>query len=186
MTALATSSPGGRLLPLNPEQCWIKIPKPAGGDPHMVIPKILPEISDAKQANYADVNVIGRSSPIKTFSHSANRVISIRLHFIVIEMTDFDENQEDVWALQSALYPREGSPYKPPPICAIKCGWLLSKTPLCVVLNNYSISYPSNVAWNKTYMYPYYFQMQTSWHVVYATEGQNSLPNQQRILKSGL
>ena len=199
--ALATNSSNARLKFINQDECWIKIPIFGGGGArgdckgglsgvYCIVPRILPDISDTKKANYADVNVIGRSSPIKTFSHSANRVIGIKLHFLAsIDSQGRDQNitsnLDDLRAIQSATYPRPGEPYQPPPVCAIKMGKLLGESPVCAVLDTYNVSYLSTVAWHPDLIVPYYFQVQTTWHVVYATTGSNSLPNQERILGQG-
>jgi hypothetical protein len=176
--ALATSQ-GGQLKTLN-DKCKITI---AG---HEINLKILPEISDSKKATYADTTIIGRSNPIKTYSHSDNRVISMKLHFIVIEKSDIEKNYKDLWAIASATYPRNGNgdaPYFPPPVCQIDCGKGLGDQPLCVILENYSVSFPTNVAWDKDTLMPYYFEVQTSWHVVYSS---SNLPNQDKILGHGV
>ena len=175
--ALATSAPGGRLKTLN-DKCKITI----GG--HEVNLKILPEIGDTKKATYADTTIIGRSSPIKTYSHSDNRVITMKLHFIVVEQKDIQNNIDDLWAIESATYPRQGDPYSPPPVCKIQCGKLLGDQPLCVVLESYSVSAPTNVAWDKDTLMPYYLEVSTTWHVVYSTKA--GLPNQDKILGHGM
>lgn len=177
MPSLATEA-GGRLKTLN-NKCKINI-----GDYEINL-KILPEISDTKQASYADTTVIGRSTPIKTYSNSANRVISMKLHFLVVEESDIQKNIRDLYAIQSAVYPRSGDPYQPPPVCRIDCGRLLGNEPLCAVLENYSVSAPTDVVWDPDNLIPYYFEVTTTWHVVYASGGSRKLPNQERILQSG-
>jgi len=183
--ALATNAPGGQLNTLN-DKCTIYIPKPGGGV-EALKPKILPEISDTKKATYADTTIIGRSMPIKTYSHSDNRVITMRLHFMVIEPNDIFQNAFDLWTIESATYPRKGNPYKPPPVCKIDCGVMLGIEPLCVVLESYNVSYPTNVVWDPDLLVPYYFQVNTTWHVVYTSSGggANSLPGQERIFNEG-
>jgi len=197
---LATERLGGDLRPLG-KDFTISVPSNGGG-PVVIELKILPEVTDTKKASYADTSIIGRSNPIKTYSHSDNRIVTVRLHFLSIKWTDLEENRSNLWAIQSAVYPREGTPYKPPPVCKLRFGSLLGGpvgggTPtgtdgtVCAVLENYSVSYPTNVAWvpiDTRNMYPVYFQVNTSWHVVYtSTPGSqtNSLPNQDRILKQG-
>lgn len=181
--ALATSSPGGRLKTLN-NKCLISIPY--GPDIHVVNLKITPEISDTKRASYSDTSIIGRSNPIKTYSHSENRVITMRLHFIVVEPSDITRHIFDLRAIESAVYPSEGTPYRPPPVCKIKCGRILGDTDLCVVLESYSLNVPTNVVWDKDTLLPYYFELNTTWHVVYAASGAQALPNQTRILNYGI
>ena len=182
--ALATTN-GGRLNTLN-DNCYIIIPNFTGGggkDGNQIQLRILPEITDTKKATYADATVIGRSNPIKTYSHSDNRVITMKLHFIVIEKSDIQTNISYLRAIQSAVYPRLGDPYTPPPICQIRCGDALAQAqPLCVVLETYSLSFPTNVAWDKDTLLPYYFEISTTWHVVYASK---DLPNQNAILQFG-
>ena len=102
-------------------------------------------------------------------------------------------------------------PYVPPVVCQLKCGELLSDTtgepsnnlrvgrllsatsspdanstdtfkPLCAILQNYNVKFPTDVAWDaKTYC-PYRFDVDTSWYVVYTND---DLPNADRIVKSG-
>ena len=47
---------------------------------------------------------------------------------------------------------------------------------------SYSISYPTDVAWNEEFMLPYKVTIDCSWHVVY---NNTSLPGQERILLEG-
>lgn len=173
--ALATQS-GGKLKTLN-DKCKIYV----GGKEIEL--RILPEISDSKKATYADTVVIGRSTPIKTYSHSDNRTITMKMHFITLEESDLDKNLNYLRILESATYPRQGDPYLPPPVCKIDCGKGLGETPVCVVLDNYSVSFPTNVAWDKDKLLPLYFEVTTSWNVVYDSA---SLPNQEKILGSGV
>ena len=177
--ALATSS-GGQLKTLN-DNCWVSIPNYG-----KIQLKILPEISDSKKATYADTIVIGRSTPIKTYSHSDNRTISMKMHFLVVQQSDIQTNIKYLWAIESAVYPRLGqnsNPYTPPPVCHIQCGQMLGDAPLCVILDNYNVSFPTNVAWDKDTLLPYYFEVTTSWHVVYATS--SGIPNQDKIISHG-
>jgi hypothetical protein len=173
--ALATFAPGGELKTLN-DKCKITITG------HTINLRILPEISDTKKATYADQTIIGRSFPIKTYSHSDNRVITMKLHFLVVKKSDIQKNIDDLRAIESATYPRKGDPYLPPPVCKINCGKMLGEQALCVVLENYNVSFPTNVAWDKDTLCPYYFQVSTTWHVVYSS---SSLPNQDKIMMAG-
>ncbi len=161
----------------------------------------LPEISDTKSAVYNNEPIIGRSAPLYTYSHSADRTISFQIHFFNLRQGDAENNLEALRIIQSALYPRESSnyPYLPPPICRIKCGSLLasSSNHLCVVLQSYSVKFPTDVAWESntepkeirpglwsldpTYC-PYRFDVDTSWLVVYSSD---ELPFQSRIITSG-
>lgn len=145
----------------------------------------LPDISDSKSANYNDEPVIGRSFPLKTYSHSDNRSISLQIHLFITKPDDAVTNLEYLRALESCVYPRDfvqSVPYQPPPVCQIFCGQLLGKDPLCVVLKQYSVKFPTDVAWDETYYTPWKFDVDTTWDVVYSS---NALPGQERILAWG-
>jgi hypothetical protein len=193
---------GGSLRPIN--DCYIVIP--IGRGEKTIVLDNLPDISDTKSANYSDEVVIGRASPLKTYSQSDNRSISMQLHFIISERTDVAANLENLRAIQSATYPREGesgSPFFPPPVCRIKCGKLLSNSgELCVILKSYSVKFPTEVAWFseesnftsqqtgeettngglENYFTPMKFDVDTTWDVVYSSA---DLPGQQRIFTLG-
>jgi hypothetical protein len=162
--------------------CTITIPRTGGS--HVVRLKVLPEITDAKSAHYNDEPVIGRSFPIKTYSHSENRTINMKAHFVILKDADAAENVQNLRAIQSAVYPREGAstPYLPPPVCKLKCGHLLSKSDLCVVLKSYSVNFQTDVAWyqsTSTAIYlPYKFDIDMVWEAVYASV---DLPGQDKI-----
>ena len=64
----------------NLKDCYVKIPRYSGEA--IVELNIVPDISDAKSANYNDEAITGRSFPLKTFSHSTNRTISVLFHFM--------------------------------------------------------------------------------------------------------
>ena len=167
---------GGQLVEL--EQCYIDIPRTG-----RITFNNLPDISDQKSASYTDEAVIGRASPMKTYSHSDNRSISIQLHFLVTKPSDAPTNLQKLRWLESAVYPRQGysgqgPPFVPPPVCKIKCGPLLASQPLCAVLKSYSVKYPTDVAWDDQYFTPYKFDVDTTWDVVYRSE---YLPGQNRV-----
>lgn len=203
----ATINPGGRLRDL--PKCQINIP----GMQNTITLRILPEITDTKSASYRDEPVIGRSFPIKTYSHSENRTITMKARFVILTRQDATNNMIALRGLQSAVYPRSGAvtvggsiiptlgapplqifvtnPYVPPPICRIQCGNLLTGAKaatgdgwLCVVLRQYTVQYPTDVAWysnnegNGTYL-PYKFDVDLTWDVVYANE---NLPGQELIM----
>jgi hypothetical protein len=146
----------------------------------------LPEISDSKSAAYNDEAIIGRSFPMKTFSHSENRSIGVTFHFYVVSQNDIPKNIAAMRAIQSACYPRDGqggAPFIPPPVCQLKCGAMLGADELCVILRNYSVKFPTDVAWDEQYYCPYKFDVETTWEVVYES---NDLPGQSRIFTSGM
>ena len=155
-------------------------------DAYTIYMRSLPDISDSKQAVYNNEAIIGRSFPMYTYSHSADRQIHLQLHFYVTEQCDIQRNLNDLRAIQSAVYPTPASdqntPFKPPPICQIKCGQLLSSGPLCAILQSYSVKFPTEVIWDESSFCPFKFDIDTSWLAVYTS---NNLPNQGRILIYG-
>ena len=172
--ASATTKTG---LLIDLDDCYVKIKT------HTIKMRILPEIGDGKSAAYNDEVIMGRSFPLKTYSHSENRAISMTIPVISLEQDDISKNQPHVRALESAVYPRDaGDPFLPPPICRIKCGKLLGDKELCVILKSYSIKFPTDVVWDEDTYWPQKFDIEASWEVVYKT---SDLPGQERIFKSG-
>lgn len=146
---------------------------------------ILPDISDSKSASYNDENLIGRSNPVKTYSHSEVRTISIELHFIALRSSHVERNLNWLRLIQSAAYPRNGvggAPYSPPPVCELRFGELLGTDGICAVLKNYNVKYPTDMVWDHNTLLPYKFDVSTSWDVVYAS---SKLPGQEMIAENG-
>lgn len=173
---------GGPLIPI--EDCYVVIP--IGDTEVKIVLDNLPDITDTKSASYNDEIVIGRSSPLKTYSQSDNRSITMQLHFIVSKPGDVSLNLRYLRAIQSAVYPRGSkgeAPFVPPPVCRIKCGKLLSESEdLCVILKNYSVKFPTEVAWDEDSFTPFKFDVDTTWDVVYKSA---DLPGQERIFSLG-
>src|SRR5215210_643255 len=94
----------GKLSPI--PDCYIKIPGP-NKTSHTVVMRSLPDISDSKSAVYNSEAIMGRSFPMYTYSHSADRNLSVQLHYFVTEPGDAVDNLQDLRWLQSAVYPRE-------------------------------------------------------------------------------
>lgn len=169
----------GALKPL--DKCVIRIP--GGND---IILKILPEITDSKSATYNDEPVIGRAFPIKTYSHSDNRTITMKVHFVALDTNEFKTNLNNLRLIQSAVYPDDQpttAPYQPPPICKIKCGDLLTSQGdkfLCVVMKQYSVSFPTDVVWDDQTYIPYKFDVDMTFDAVFAN---SDLPGSQMILQ---
>lgn len=178
----AATIAGGPLAPIN--NCYIIIP--IGSKNFPLILDNLPEITDQKSASYNDEIVIGRSSPLKTYSQSDNRTISMQIHMVVSKPSDVEYNLTALRAIQSAVYPREsanGAPFVPPAICRIKCGNLLAQNEeLCVILKSYSVKFPTEVAWDENNFTPFKFDIDTNWDVVYKSA---DLPGQERIFSLG-
>jgi hypothetical protein len=170
---LATGADGD-LMPI--DDCFIET---SGGQ---IVMKILPDISDTKTAHYQDQAIIGRSFPLKTYSHSENRVINWTIHLVVVTDDDLTTNLETLRTLESMVYPRTGNPYKPPEIATLQCGKLLATKPVCAVLKSYSVKFPTEVAWDEGSLCPYKFDIDTTWEVVYDS---GSLPNADMIAQDG-
>lgn len=172
----------------NITDCYIVIPN-AG----TIILNNLPDISDSKDAIYNGDPIIGRASPMHTYSHSGDRNISMQLHFYIVDKDDAINNLQKLRWLQSAVYPRRGdndsqasvAPFRPPPICQIRCGDLLAQgTAICVFLRSYNVKFDTNVAWdinNETFC-PFKLDVDTNWTVAYTS---SNLPFQDRIITSG-
>lgn len=175
---MKATKPDGTLREI--EDCYIKIPKYG-----KITMRILPDISDSKSASYSDEAIIGRSFPMKTYSHSENRSINWTAYFMILKEGDAERNLMDLRALQSLTYPRDRDfePYAPPPVCAIKCGSILGKEELCVVLKQYSVKFPTDVAWDENFLVPYKFSVDLTWEVVYSSE---NLPGQEKIILRGM
>ena len=188
---------GGALVPI--ENCYVAIPcegcdnglsgsgaEYASNGEFVLRFKVLPEISDSKTASYNDETVIGRSSPLKTYSQSDNRTISMQIHMVVSSADDVEYNLAAMRAIQSAVYPRKGhngAPFTPPPVCRMKCGRLLTEgAELCVILKSYSVKFPTETAWDESSYMPQKFDIDTQWDVVYISA---DLPGQERIFTSG-
>ena len=175
------TSQGGILADI--PKCYIYIPNYGS-----IIMNNLPDITDGKGASYNDESVIGRSMPLKTYSCSENRSISMQLHFFITSPYDAQDNLDDLRALESAVYPRDqlagaaNAAFVPPPVCRIRCGDLLAKQDICCVLKNYSVKFPTDVAWDEEFFTPWKFDVDTTWEVVYRSA---DLPGQARILQSG-
>jgi len=177
---MKATGPDGKLLDL--EECYISTPFKQ--TPLKM--KILPDIGDQKNANYGSEPVIGRSSPITTYSHSEVRTISWTCHFMATEESELYDNMENLRMLEACIYPQtEGqkqTTYRPPPICKIRCGRLLGDEDLCVIMKSYNIKFPTDMVWDdRTYM-PYKFDLDLSFEVVYDSA---DLPGSERIFKSG-
>ena len=166
----------------NIPNCYIKI---QGKEIPM---NILPDISDGKSAVYNDEPVIGRSFPMKTYSHSDNRSINCTAYFMSTSEDDIENNLMYLRLIESAVYPRDKDfqPYAPPPVCALKCGSLLDPVmgkikpqDMCAVLKSYSVKFPTDVAWHEETNLPYKFSVDMQFDIVYES---SSLPGQERIM----
>lgn len=118
-----------------------------------VIPfQFMPDsISDNKQANYNDVNIIARSVPVKSYSHSSARQISFTLDFFTAPEAGMKvvnpliiKNRID--ALKALVYPEYSTfSIKPPPRCIVHIGAQLSFLGVCRSVN---VTYSNQSPWD--------------------------------------
>jgi hypothetical protein len=175
----------------DPQGALVRIPNCAIYIPgcNTIFLDALPDISDTKDAEYSDENIPGRSFPLKTYAYSTNRAINMTLHFYILRPSDVSTRIDNLRAIESATYPRDGSggntPFIPPPVCQLQCGRLLGDNPVCAVLKSYSVKYPIDVVWveQDTAYLPLKFDVETSWHVIYRSD---QLPGQSKIYQSGV
>jgi hypothetical protein len=142
----------------------------------------LPDITDQKGVAYNDEAVIGRDLPIKTFSQGENRSISVKATFYTLKKGDENTNLKILRAIQSALYTRSGDgalPYFPPVVCKLRCGKLLSKNHLCVILKDYNVPFASDVPWSLSNYLPIKLEISMSFDVVYSS---TNLPGAEKIV----
>ena len=172
----------GNLVSL--EDCYIKI------ENKFIYMYVLPDISDSKNVTYADMTGIGRSMPIKVFSHGEVRQIGWQVHFFGETVERIYQNLEDLRLLESLTYPDSSSttPVIPPKVAKIKCGKMLADNELCAILRSYSVKFPTDVVWfavdnGKGGGYiPTKFDVDLQFEVVYST---STLPGAEKIISVG-
>lgn len=132
----------------------------------------LPNITDGKSASYPEVQIMGRSAPLVTYSSSSSRTISLTFHLYVTRKSDIQKNNEIIKKIIALVHPEYDNTYLPPRIAKIKCGKFLGGQQtdgVPVLLQNYSIQYDTETQWFEDggiYM-PLQQQITTSWLVVY-------------------
>ena len=176
----ATTSTG-KLVDL--KDCYIK------ANNKFIYMYILPDINDSKSATYSDMNGIGRSMPIKVFSHGESRQITWTVHFYGEDEERIVQNLNNLRLLESLTYPDvgESTPVIPPKIAKIKCGKLLADDEICVILKNYSVKFPTDVVWHsiqgdETNFIPIKFDVELQFEVVYSN---STLPGAEKIIGTG-
>lgn len=101
-------------------------------------------ITDQKSAQYQDINIIGRSSPFKSYSSSGPRGITFTLEFMTNPEAEDNSMGPSVIRkyldrLQALVYPiYENYTVSPPPHCLIHIGDQLEMVGVC---NNVSVNY---------------------------------------------
>lgn len=147
----------------------------------------LPELTWRKEASYNTQNIIGRSSPIISYSSSKSRTIEIVLHMHNPTYQDMIYNMNAVHYLASAVHPRYQSTYAPPPICTLACGSSQGGAPLTTttasgstrsantspfaylrfIMTSISQSFNSESVWDDVLMVPRNWDVQISGEVIY-------------------
>jgi hypothetical protein len=182
---------GGQLRDI--DNCYIEI---LNGK---ITSRIIPDISDSKQATYTSEAGMGRSMPFKNYTNSDDRIIGWTAHYVVAQESDIEKFLREIKLIQSAVYPRmqvagNVAPFMPPPICTLSCGALLQRgepagpnnKPVAfvrAVMKSYSIKYDTSVPWDEKYLLPYKFDIDMSFEVVY---DQSELPGQEKILSGDI
>jgi hypothetical protein len=168
--------------------CYIKI---ANTNYNMYI---MPDISDSHTSNFSAQNGIGRSLPTYNYSNGGDRPVSWTVHLYADTQERLIYNLLFLRNLESCTYPRNSDaqfmPFVPPLILQIKCGSVLGDEPLSVVLENYSVKFPTDVQWSnditiggKNYgSIPYKLDVDLTFKVVYDSL---YLPGQERIAVFG-
>ena len=167
----------GRLLKLK-ATCYIII------DDFTYDFRSLPEISDSKQANYNSQTVFGRSSPIRSYSDSGARSISVNFDLYNTDEESRSTNASFLRYLAVAVHPTyEG--YQPPPICKFACGSLLSgkidgdPEPISCLIMDYNISYGRDSIFDDKMM-PFHVSGSLNLEVVHSRA---SLPGKKEVIE---
>jgi hypothetical protein len=137
----------------------------------------VPEVQVTKEANYSDIQILGRSSPIKTYAGSGYRRLATTFHLHSTNPQLKRYHIAFVRALESLLYPEYKGTYLPPPIAQFRCGVLISNRALVdngmggyvnVVATsiNYSLD-PNIVMLGVNDLFPVYLSIQVNFDVVY-------------------
>ena len=170
---------GGNLQPI--ENCYIESDLQAAGalysmgETSKLIFDNIPDISDAKSANYTDESAIGRTAPFKNYAYSENRSINVDLHMFVQEESGNQSAQailDTLRWLEAHVYPEKGTGgfYSPPPIMKLKCFDLLEKNDLCVVLKSYNVKFDPGVPWDEDTGIPYKLDVSLTFEAVYKSD----------------
>lgn len=124
---------------------WIRVMdnKGSGLDhiPFQFMPKT---ITDNKQALYNDIQIIGRSSPFKTYSGSSARGISFTLDFYASPEQGMDDNtpkqiKRVIDRLQALVHPiYQKNVMNPPPRCLVHIGDQIEMVGVC---KNVTVNY---------------------------------------------
>jgi hypothetical protein len=129
----------------------------------------IPEIRTSKSANYGEQNILGRSSPVNTYSNSGNRKIDITFHLHSVSKYWMNVNVLFIQAICACVHPRYENTYAPPPVVKFKCGELVGNGGYCNLLIE-SVDYSMNqdeVWFDPPFLIPQYIPLTVSAKVVY-------------------
>lgn len=109
------------------------------------------QFEESKSANYAEINVMGRSEPILGYAGSGPRMFTIPLVFAATEQNfHFSQVIAPVWLIRSWLYPDYNTtqqPQTPPPLLLVMGRWLSQR----VVARSATIRYHG--PWGRSHLY---------------------------------
>lgn len=184
------SSPG-QLAPI--PNCWIRIPveigEVAAGEDTFLIREI-PEITDSKSANYTSQTIFGRSSPIRSYSNSEARKLSVSFNVYNTSEGVRRANFFLLRRIEAAVHPSyQPSQYQPPPVCQFQCGVALSGMiggpeedaevrPVNVIIQNYSFSFGQDTFYDDDLL-PFVIGVSLDLEVVYS---QSTLPGSADVI----
>jgi hypothetical protein len=169
---------------------WLRIPNtkpPRDGGVWRF--KTLPEVQVQKDATYGDVTILGRSSPVKTYSGSGYRKLSVTFHLHSFSEADKNYNLLFIRALDSLLHPIYEDTYMPPPVAQFRCGNLVGQMSnastslgsyVHVICMNTSYTLDPSVVWiGRIDLFPVYISVQASFDIVYPF---SELPGQKDVI----
>jgi hypothetical protein len=118
-----------------------------------IIPfQFMPDMTrDSKVAVYNDIAIIGRSSPVKNYSHSGARMINFQLQYFAapeagLRFVDPILIKTRVDACRALVVPDySGFTMKPPPRCIVHLGLQMAFLGVCKSVN---VSYLGSSPWN--------------------------------------
>lgn len=140
--------------------------------------KVVPTISDSKSANYASQTIYGRSNPVRSYSESGPRTITIGWSVFNTD-EDIENNIKLIRAIQASVHPKYQ--YDPPPICKLQCGKLLSSGVVDVLVTNYKFNYSNDCVYNDD-LIPFQIDIDLDLEVAYS---QANLPGFNDVYPSG-
>lgn len=169
--SISSTDGKGSLLPISIDHAFLRMPGP-GGSLKTYAFYSLPEVSDSKNANYSDIQILGRSSPVKTYSGSDYRSLSVTFNLHGTSEERLLENLEFVRGIASLTHPQYENTYLPPPVAKLKIGEMVrgpSGGGVDVICMNYSYDMSPEVVWvDKEKLIPLHIALRADFHVVYA------------------